>query len=448
MEHKGTDPAEPASFDLILTGGHVLAPGDDLEGPLDIGIRNGTIAAIAPRIEGAATRTIDLRGATVTPGLIDLHTHVDFGLRTPGINARGADPDLVGVRSGVTTVVDAGTTGAYNFGGFAHYVIGKAKTRVLAFLHAGKGGISMEPDIRYRDDVDLEAFVKAVDTFPELIVGVKTRLMGPGVRRIGGAIYELARDAGRSRNLPVMVHMGEHWNRWRGSSRVTRDVLRKIEPGDIMEHLFTSFPGGAVDRRGRIMPELLEALDRGAVPSASTGGKVFLDFRVAQVLLDRGIRPAFLATDITIGGRTRDCFGLTETMSRALAMGFTLREVIALTTSEPARLINRQDTLGHLAVGREADLSVLGVIEGEWSYVDSEDRTIVGRRAIVPLLTVRGGEVFEPDWGPHPWGWLPEPGGYLQHARGSRSAPPSAEDDRARPFRVPRRASPRPSPRP
>lgn len=415
----GEAPSAPP-YDLILAGGHVLAPDDNLDGILDIAIANGRIAEIAPRIAKPATRTIELRGALVTPGLIDLHTHVDFGLRTPGINARGADPDLVGIRSGVTTVVDAGTTGPYNFGGFAHYVIRTAKTRVLAFLHAGKGGISMEPDIRYRDDVDLEAFGKAFDTFSDLIIGVKTRLMGPGVRRIGSEIYELARDAGRSRNIPVMIHMGEHWTKWRGSARVTRSVLELLEPGDIMEHLFTSFPGGVVDGRGRIMPELLEAVDRGVIPSASTGGHVFMSFRVANVLLDRGIRPAFLATDITHGGRTRDCFGLTETMSRALAMGFSLREVIQLTTSAPARVIRREDTLGHLAVGREADLSVLATTEGAWTYRDFENRELIGPLAIVPLLTIRAGEVIQPDWGPHPWGWLPEPGGYAEHLPGTR----------------------------
>jgi dihydroorotase len=434
MEPVAAEAAQPTPFDLLITGGRVVAPGDGLDGDLDVAVRDGRIAEIAPGIAGTAQRTIDVRGALVVPGLIDLHTHVDYGLRTPGINARGADPDLVGVRSGVTTVVDAGTTGPYNFGGFARYVIANAKTRVLAFLHAGKGGISMEPDIRYRDDVDLDAFAKAVASYPELIVGVKTRLMGPGVKRIGADIYQLARDAGRANDLPVMIHMGEHWGRWRGSTRVTREVLRLIEPGDIMEHLFTAFPGGVVDRRGRIAPELIDALDRGALPSASTGGKVFLNFRVARALLDHGDRPAFLATDITLGGRARDCFGLTETMSRALAMGFSLREVIALTTSEPARVIHRDSTLGHLAVGRIADLSILATVEGQWTYVDVEDVTILGRTAIVPLLTVRAGEVVDPDWGPHPWGWLPEPGGYAQPRSGVRSD--SVALDSAEPMRV------------
>jgi dihydroorotase len=218
-----------------------------------------------------------------------------------------------------------------------------------------------------------------------------------------------------------MIHMGEHWERWRGSARVTRDVLRLLEPGDIMEHLFTTFPGAVVDRRNRVMPELFEAVERGVIPSASTGGQVFLSFRVARTLLDKGIRPAFLATDITHAGRTRDCFGLTETMSRALALGFTLPDVIRLTTSAPASVIHRDATLGHLAVGREADLSILGTVDGTWIYRDVDDRTIRGRVAIVPLLTVRGGEVIEPDWGPHPWGWLPEPGGYVQHVAGTRA---------------------------
>jgi dihydroorotase len=145
-----------------------------------------------------------------------------------------------------------------------------------------------------------------------------------------------------------------------------------------------------------------------------------MSFRAARALMEVGVRPAFLATDITHAGRVTSAFGLTETMSRALALGYSLEDVVRLTTSAPARIIKREDTLGHLAVGREADLTVLGITEGAWTYRDVDDRAIVGRTALVPLLTVRAGELIEPDWGPHPWGWLPEPGGYLHHVAGSR----------------------------
>ena len=175
-------------YDLVLKGGTVLAPGDGLHGRLEIAIEGGKIARIAPAIAEPARRVVDVRGALVTPGLVDLHTHIDFGLRTEGINARGVDPDLIGVHAGVTTVVDAGTTGPYIFGGFRNYVINRARTRVLCFLHAGRGGISLEPDVRYEDDVDLDAFVKAVELNRDVIVGVKTRLVGPGLKTLGARI--------------------------------------------------------------------------------------------------------------------------------------------------------------------------------------------------------------------------------------------------------------------
>ena len=324
------------TYDLIVKGGNVLAPGDDLSGHLDVAIAGGRIAAIAPAIEGDARRVVDVRGALVTPGLIDLHTHVDFGMRTEGINARGANPDLIGVRAGVPTLVDAGTTGPFVFGGFRNYVIDPARTRILCFLHAGRGGITMEPDVRFEEDVNLDAFAKAVELHRDVIVGVKTRLIGPGMRTLGVRIMELSKEAARRVGLPLMVHTGDHFSRFEGSQEVTRAALRLIEAGDIIEHTYTSLPGGMVDAAGRIVPELLEAIQRGAVISAASGGS-HLSFRVARTMLDKGIKPSFIASDLNSINYRRGCFSFTEIMSQFLALGLTLEEVIRRSTIEPAR---------------------------------------------------------------------------------------------------------------
>jgi dihydroorotase len=406
-------------YDLVVKGGTVLAPGDGLHGRLDVAIAQGKIARLAPEIDEPAQRVVQVRGALVTPGLIDLHTHIDFGLRTEGINARGADPDLIGVRAGVTTVVDAGTTGPYIFGGFRNYVIDRARTRVLCFLHAGRGGISLEPDVRYEDDVDLEAFVKAVELNRDVIVGVKTRLVGPGMKRLGARIVELGREAARRVGLPLMVHTGDHMSRYEGAPDVTRAALRLFDRGDIIEHSYTSMIGGMLDANGRILPEFKEAIARGAMVSAASGG-VHLSFRVARIMLEQGIKPSFIATDLNKLNVRRGCYSLTEMMSQFLALGLGVEEVVRLCTVEPARAIRREDTLGHLAVGRDADLSVLDVVDGRWVYRDRDGDTLTGEKALVPLLTVRAGQVLTLDWGPHPWGWLPEPGGYVRHAPGDR----------------------------
>jgi len=406
-------------YDLVVRGGTVLAPGDHLQGRLDIAIEQGRIARIAPEIEDAARRVVHVRGALVTPGLIDLHTHIDWGMRTEGINARGADPDLIGIHAGVTTVVDAGTTGPYIFGGFRNYVIDRARTRVLCFLHAGRGGISLEPDIRHEDDVDLDAFVKAVELNRDVIVGVKTRLVGPGLKTLGARIVELSREAARRVGLPLMVHTGDHMSRYEGAPEVTRAALRLFDKGDIIEHSYTSMVGGMLDANDRILPEFKEAIQRGAIVSAASGG-AHLSFRVARIMLEQGIKPAFIATDLNKLNVWRGCYSMTEMMSQFMALGLGLEEVVRLCTVEPAKAIRREDTLGHLAVGRDADLSVLEVVDGRWVYRDRDGATLTGERALVPLLTVRAGQVVTLDWGPHPWGWLPEPGGYVHHIPGGR----------------------------
>ncbi len=287
-------------------------------------------------------------------------------------------------------MVDAGTTGPYIFGGFRNYVIDRARTRVLCFLHAGRGGISLEPDIRHEDDVDLDAFVKAVELNRDVIVGVKTRLVGPGLKTLGARIVELSREAARRVGLPLMVHTGDHLSRYEGAPEVTRAALRLFEKGDIIEHTYTSMVGGMLDANGRILPEFEEAIQRGAIVSAASGG-VHLSFRVARIMLERGIKPSFIATDLNKLNIARGCYSMTEMMSQFLALGLGLEEVVRLCTVEPAKAIRREDTLGHLAVGREADLSVLEVVDGRLDLPDRDGQTLAGERALVPLLTVRAG---------------------------------------------------------
>jgi dihydroorotase len=394
-------------YSLLIKNGEVVAPADGLRGRLDVAVSGGKIAAIAPSITDVAQRILDVRGAVIAPGLIDLHTHVDFGMRTRSVNARGVHPDLVGVRAGVPTIVDAGTTGPLNFGGFRHYVIDPARTRVLSFLHVARGGISMEPDIRFEEDVDFDAFFKAAEEHRDIIVGVKTRLFGPGLQTLGVRIAELAMEAARTLGLPVMMHTGDHFNRWDGAPDVTRKALVLMQPGDIIEHIYTDLPGGVVDDKGRVMPEFKEAVERGIIAGSSSGAVMSL-IRPMRVLYDAGLLPGFIGTDLNSVNRTAGCYSLTESMSRHMAFGLTLDEVVALTTSAPAKIIGRQDTLGHLAVGRDADISILRVLDGKWRFADRDGDSIYGTKAVVPALTIRSGELIDLDWGPHPWGWEPE----------------------------------------
>ena len=395
-------------YQLLLKGGRLFSPGDEIDYVGDIAIKDGNIMDIKPNLNGDADRILDLRGLLVTPGLIDLHTHVDFGMRTEGVNSRGVNPDLIGVRAGVPTIVDAGTTGPMNFGGFRKYVIEQSQTKVLAFLHAGRGGITMEPDVRYEDDVNLDFFEAAVNNNRDIIVGVKMRLMGPGLRSLGSRIVELAKIAARKVNLPLMVHCGDHYSNFPEAGEVTRSALGLFEKGDIIEHTYTPITGGHLNDSGNISAELRDAVSRGVLISVAGGGQHF-SFRIAQTMLDAGIIPSFIATDLNSINHRQGCWSFTEVLSQFLALGFSLKEVIEMATIKPAVAINKQDFLGRLIKGREANISVLDVVDGDWSYIDKEGNHLNGQQAIAPRATVRRGQLVSVDWGPHPWGWLPAP---------------------------------------
>ena len=145
-------------------------------------------------------------------------------------------------------------------------------------------------------------------------------------------------------------------------------------------------------------------------------------------MLDKGIKPSFLASDLNSINYTRGCFSFTEIMSQFMALGLTLEDVVRLSTVEPARVIKRESTLGRLQVGGHADVSVLDLVDGRWEFTDRDGGRIVGEKTLVPVLTVRGGQIVTPDWGPHPWGWLPEPGGFARMAPGERPSPPAPRE--------------------
>lgn len=399
-------------YDLVLRGGRVLDPGRGLDARLEIGIREGRIAAIEPALDPGAARVIELKDELVVPGLIDLHVHVVQGAATPGLNEIAAPPDLAGVQSGVTTLVDAGTTGAWNFGVFPRYVVGSARTRLLCMLNVGKLGMPgqalRKPEIYTPDDVDLDATVEVASRFSELIPAVKLRLVGPALETLGVELVRLGREAARETGRPLMVHLGDLITRSERAGEVTRELLRALEPGDILTHVWTPVPGGLLDGSGKVLPELREADARGVICDPAHG-RSGLSFEVARRVLDQGFRPETISTDLTLNGRLGPIYSLTETMSKFLALGFTLDEVVRMTSDAPARVLGRSDELGAIAVGRAADLSILGLASGRFKFTDSNGAHCIGERALFPVHTVRAGELIAPDWGPHPWGWLPEP---------------------------------------
>jgi dihydroorotase len=388
-------------FDLLLKGGSVLDPAQDLRGALDVAVQDGKIASVAANIPASeAKRVIHVPGKTVTPGLIDLHTHV-----FDGVAANGVHPDIAGVHAGVTTVVDAGSSGCATFSAFPRHILPKCETEVIPLLHICQTGLATNPDIIAESSIDFDGTLKVARENKGLIKGIKARMVSPALEIFGMEMPRLAKRAARESGVPLMVHIGDTTKRY--DPNVVRELLPLLEPGDIVTHLFTANPGGVLDTNGKLVPEARELAARG-VWLDTAHGRMNFGFNVGRRVLDQGLTPHCISTDLTIPGRANTVHSMVEIMARFLGMGFTLEQVIAMSTANPARAIGEAHRLGSLAVGRQADISVLEVRDGRWVVYDTLRDSMKIDKTVVPVLTVKRGRVFEPEWGPHPWGWEPE----------------------------------------
>jgi dihydroorotase len=396
-----TPTREDIMYDLVLKGGTVVDPSAGLDGRHDVAVENGKIARIAADIAAAeATRVIDVSGKIVAPGLIDLHAHV-----FEGVNATGVNPDLGGVYSGVTTIVDAGSAGAATFAAFPRHVIPSSHTEVIPFLHICQTGLATNPDIIAEASVNLDDTLRVADTYKGLICGIKARMVSPALEIMGMEMPKLARRAARESGIKLMVHIGDTTKRY--DPTVIRKLLPLLDAGDILTHYFTANPGGVLDANGKLVPEAREAADRG-VWLDTAHGRMNFSFEVGRRCIDQGLLPHCISTDLTVPGRLNTVHSMTEIMTRFLGLGFTLPQVVTMCTANPAKAIGASDRLGTLAVGRQADISVLEIREGSWVVYDVLGAGLSCTRAVVPFVTVKRGTVFTPDWGPRPWGWEPD----------------------------------------
>jgi dihydroorotase len=282
------------SYDLVLKGGTVIDPAQGLmRVQRDVAILDGKIAALGEM--QAATRVIDVTGKIVTPGLIDLHAHV-----FDGVTSNGVEPDLAGVRAGVTTVVDAGSAGAATFAAFPKHILPKSDTEVLPFLHICQTGLSTSPDIIAESSIDLDATLRVAAEHKGLIRGIKARMVSPALEIMGMQMPRLAKRAARESGLPLMVHIGDTEKRY--SADVIRELLPLLEAGDIVTHLFTANPGGVVDSSGKLVAEAKELKDRG-VWLDTAHGRLNFGFGIARKVLDQGLVPHCISTDLTVPGR-------------------------------------------------------------------------------------------------------------------------------------------------
>ncbi|OLC13180.1 MAG: hypothetical protein AUH29_13835 [Candidatus Rokubacteria bacterium 13_1_40CM_69_27] len=388
-------------YDVVLKGGTVVDPSSGLDGVLDVAVENGVIARIAPGIAPSeAARLIEVGGKIVTPGLIDVHAHV-----FEGVNRTGVNPDLGGVYAGVTTIVDAGSAGAATFGAFPRHIIPHCHTEIVPFLHICQTGLATIPDIIAESSVNLADTVRVASQHRGLIVGIKARMVSPALEIMGMEMPKLAKRAARECGLKLMVHIGDTEKRY--DPKVIHPLLSLLEPGDILTHYFTPNPGGVLDANGKLVPEAREAADRG-VWFDTAHGRMNFSFEVGRRIIDQGLLPHCISTDLTLPGRLTTVHSMTEMMTRFLGLGFTLPQVVTMCTANPAKAIGADHRLGSLVVGRQADISVLEIQEGEWVVYDILGSGLRVDRAFAPHLTVKRGRVFTPDFGPRPWGWWPD----------------------------------------
>ena len=402
-------------YEVVIKGGHVLDPGQGLDGRMDIGVSGGRIAAIEPDIPASeAGRVVDVRGTNryVVPGLLDIHTHVAYGATTAGVGMGCVDPDVGGVGSGVTTVLDAGSVGIANVGVFGAHLLPTAKTRVICFVNVGTFAHTTPApaDVTRIEDIDRKAIASCIQANPGMIGGFKLRLVGPIMQERGAEIVRLAKDIADEHGLPLMVHIGDGRAPDAGkASDLTRLMLKTFTAGDILTHLCTPHPGGVMDPADAArasVPELQEARNNGVTLDSALGRGNF-GYEVARRQADMGLRPDTTSSDLTAGGRKLGV-GLLDSMAKFMSIGYTLSDVVRMTTVNAARAIGLTDTAGALAVGREADVSIFEVVEGNWKFTDTVQQVFTGKHALVPVQTMRAGALYSPDWGPYPWGWLPE----------------------------------------
>ena len=404
-------------YDLLLSGGFVIDPRNNVNKICDVAVKDGKIALVAPNIDrSSAAEQIDVSGKLITPGLIDTHAHV-FEYVTGRF---GLEADMCGVDSGVTTLIDQGGPSCMTLPAFREYVVNPKKSRIFTYLSSYLVG-GMEghyyPSLYKPDCVDVAATVKSALANPDIVKGFKAHAELGGFARWGIEVIRQAAEIGAQAKLPIYIHFGQLWplpadgDNGIDADTILAQVVPLLKKGDILAHPFTRHPGGFVDRKGKVHAIVQEAIAKGLKIDVGHGSH--FSYKMAQIALQAGIVPDTLGADMhgynttipkpSMAGTPDEHsdkdhmffgqvkFSLVSAMTAMLALGIPIEHVVAMSSWNPQRYFGLPDDIGHLGVGALADISVLNDDRGRFELIDNEGTKITSDRMLTPAFCFRDG---------------------------------------------------------
>ncbi|MCC6828462.1 MAG: amidohydrolase/deacetylase family metallohydrolase [Novosphingobium sp.] len=420
---------QPDRHDLLIRGGRLIDPANGKDGLFDVAVKDGRIADVAPGLSAEhAAQVIDATGKIVSPGLIDTHAHIFQYVAGPF----GLNPDEVGLQSGVGTLIDQGGPSSMTIDGFRKFIVEPAQTRVRCFLSTYLvGGLygHIYSDLYGPEQINVDAAVKAIMANGDIVAGLKSHAEPGHYARWGLAVLEKSKEVARQAKVPTYVHLGTLWPVRDGREvdpyALLGEMIPLMDEGDILAHPFTRHPSGFTNAEGKVHPLVFEAIDRGVTIDVGRGNH--FSIKVARQVLDAGVLPDTLGADLhgynisrasaaaaadafatandghlqegmsqTAMGSADPAFSLYYAMSEMLALGIELPHLIAMNTSNAAKMCRLQDSLGSLGIGRAADIAILDLQSGAFTMTDGVGETMTASQRIRPYLAVQGGKVFQP----------------------------------------------------
>jgi len=371
-------------YDLLVKDGVVIDPSQGLHEKRDIAITKGIIELMEKDIPSDKAREIiDASEHIVTPGLIDIHVHV-----YPGVSHYGIDADTHSLAQGVTTVMDAGSSGADTFEGFRRYVVNVSDTRIVAFLNISTMGM-ISPRVGELENLrfaDVERAVEVIERNRDVIQGVKVRMSRSIVGDNGIQPLLLAKRASEAVKMPIMVHVGN-------TPMPLADILGEMRRGDILTHCFHGSENGILDDQGNILDAVREAVKKGVNLDVGHGRGSF-SFNVAEKALAQGVSPQTISSDLHHYNVFGPVYSLATTVSKFLYLGLSLDEALTKVTLTPAKLLGIDEELGNLRKGSIADVSIFELKKGNFSFLDTVGKVVIGNRLLKPAAVVKGGKVY------------------------------------------------------